>query len=415
MNRKENEKLIMLLPAAILFALMYRIVMRELQNPLSDMNGHVYVYILGFLQDGFWEGFKEVPYLLWHLPVLAMYRFLHIPLENGAGLVSGFFASFGYLVTYDLIRRFSEKKGLGIGPLTAAAVSFGFSVAQGIYVDFWDAGERFNGIFSMNPLHNPTHMAVRPFALLCFALVADLWAVTEEGKEGTFFPVERNVKKYRILLSVLLFFSAMAKPVFAEMFVPAVAFTMLARWIVKCIRKEDGKAYFGECLRMLLSAVPALLYILLQFLAYFAWGGSYGSDGGFTVTRWMEVWSLFSDNILLSVLCGMAFPIFMCVLSGRWFVKNAMGRLALTGYGIGLLEAALLGESGVKLSHGDFLWPMMCGMLLWWLVALLRLLELESAERENAGSLRSVLLSGAWLLFLAHVIFGVIYLRSLMG
>jgi hypothetical protein len=382
MNRKENEKLIMLLPAAVLFALMYRIVMQELINPLSDMNGHVYVYILGFLQDGFWSGFKEVPYLLWHLPVLVMYRFLHIPLENGAGLVSGFFAAFGYLVTYDLIRRFSEKKGLEIGPLTNAAVSFGFSVVQGIYVDFWDAGERFNGIFSMNPLHNPTHMAVRPFAMLCFALVADLWTV-EKGGEGSFFAVERDPKKYKWLLMLYLFLSAMAKPVFAEMFVPAVAFTMLVRWICKMVRKEDAKAYFGECLQMLLCAVPALLYILLQFLAYFAWGGSYGSDGGFTLTHWMEVWSLFSENVLLSILCGMAFPIWILVISGKSFLREEMGRLALIGYGIGLLEAALLGESGVKLSHGDFLWPMMCGMLLWWLAALLQLLRLEKSSEKS--------------------------------
>ncbi|MCR4896638.1 MAG: hypothetical protein K5891_07695 [Lachnospiraceae bacterium] len=436
MNRKKYENFTMLLPAAVLFALLYRTVMQEIANPLSDVNGHVYVYILGFLQDGFLSGWKEVPYCMWHLPVLFLYKVCGVPLANGAGLVSGFFAALGYLVTYDLIRRYAERRNLGVSPLMSALISFSFSLVQGIYVDFWDAGERFSGIFSMNPLHNPTHMAVRPFAMLCFALVVDLWAVTEEGKEGLFFPVERDVKKYRILLTVMLFLSAMAKPVFAEMFVPAVAFTMLVRWIAKCTRKEEGKAYFAECLRMLLCAVPALVYILLQFLAYFMWGGSYGSDGGFTVTSWMEVWSLFSDNVLLSILCGMAFPIYILLLSGKWFLENAMGRLALVGYGIGLLEAALLGEGGVKLSHGDFLWPMMCGMLLWWLAALLRLLELEGlqgatavtapkaadettpardARAGAAPNLRNALLCGAWLLFLAHVIFGFLYLRTLMG
>ena len=414
MNETKKTSPLILVPAALLFYLVYASVMKEIKNPLSDVNGHVCVYLITFLQDGFFAGWKEVPYCMWHLPVLFLYRVLNVPLEAGAALTSGFFAAFGYLVTYWMIRRYADSRAPEVSDFAASILALGFSLAQGLYFYWLDAGERFTGIFSMNPLHNPTHMAVRPFALLCFALVVDLWGAQEdETYLGIFFPVELSRKKYNLLLAVFLFLSAMAKPVFAEMFIPAVALLMLIRLIRLAFRRDGSAApYFRECLTMLLCAVPALVYILFQFLAYFFWGGSYASDGSFAVTRWMEVWHLFSDNVLLSILCGMAFPIYMIVIDASFFIRHRIGRLSLAGYGIGLLEAACLGESGVKLSHGDFLWPMMCGMLLLFMSATLHALQLEHSPVIGKG--RRALVWVGWTLLLAHVFCGITYLYTLL-
>ncbi|MCD7863174.1 MAG: hypothetical protein LUG61_06605 [Lachnospiraceae bacterium] len=363
----------------ILSWLVYACVKGEINTSLSDYRGHLYIYLSMFDQGTLLEGWMAVPYCLWHVCVLLLKFLLRLPLDEAAAFVSCGFHLFSYLVKYWMILCYLRANKCKANTTTAAVIAFGLSVVQGLYPDWVGVSGPYLGIFSMNPLHNPTQTTVNGFALLCFALVLDIWGFQKnEHYEGIFFPVQKNPKKYNILLVLFLFLSAAAKPTFAEMFIPAVALIMLFEWIRRIISK-DGSAspYFRHCLNMLLCAVPTLLYILLQFLAYFIWGGSYSSDGGFAVTKWLEVWSLYSDNIILSVALGMAFPFFLILIDSRFFVRTDMGRLSLAGYAIGFLEAALLGESGSKLSHADFLWPMMCGMLLVWVTATLRFLILN--------------------------------------
>lgn len=130
------------------------------------------------------------------------------------------------------------------------------------------------------------------------------------------------------------------------------------------------------------------------------------------ITRWMEVWSIFSENIILSIALGMAFPLYVMLIDIRYFLRQDMGRLALTGYVIGILEAALLGEGGSKLSHADFIWPMMCGMLLVWMTAILRLLDLEETQTGTKG--KRLLVGLGWMLFSLHILFGILYLKDMI-
>lgn len=414
MERNKRNDLVVIFLGVILSWLTYLVVMSELPKTLADYNGHTYVYLPMFKKSTWFEGWKTVPYCMWHMSVLGVNRLLHVPLEASAAYVTGFFQLFAYFVMYWMLRRYTAAAGKGLEGARAAGIAFGLSAVQGLYFYWLDAGDRFLGMYSMNPIHNPTHMTVRPFALLCFCLVCDIWGKQkQEGYRGIFFRVERGLRKYYIYLAVLLFLSSMAKPVFAEMFIPAVGLLMLAEWLGR-LRKKDGsaKVYFRQCLTMLLCAAPSLAYILLQFLAYFFWGGSYGADGSFMITKWLEVWSMYSENIILSVGLGMAFPLFLVLTDGRFFLREDMGRLALAGYGAGFLEAACLGEGGGKLSHGDFIWPMMCGMLLMWMTAVLRLLVLEQTQTDTRG--KRLLTDLAWGIFCLHVLCGLLYLKEMI-
>lgn len=413
-QKNKRDDFIVILGGIALAYFVYLAVLQELPKTLSDHNGHTYVYLPMFKWDSWVEGWKTVPYCMWHLGVLGLNRFLRIPLEVSAAYVSSFFHMFTYFVMYWMIRRYVKAKGGTVSSAKAAAIAFGLSVAQSLYFYWLDAGGRFLGTFSMNPIHNPSHMSVRPFVLLSFCLVCDIWgSQKDESYKGIFFPVEKGLRKHYVYLAIVMFLSSMAKPVFAEMFIPAVGVLMLAEWIGR-IRRKDGSSgpYFRECLKMLLCAAPSLAYILLQFLAYFFWGGSYGADGSFTVTKWMEVWNMYSENVILSIALGMAFPLFLVLVNGSFFARDDMGRLALTGYAIGILEAALLGEGGVKLSHADFIWPMMCGMMLMWMTAMLRLLVLEGTQTDTRG--RRIFVNLAWGLFCIHVVCGLLYLREMI-
>lgn len=410
-NKKEDGFVIVL--GIVLAYFLYSVVMNQLPDIMTDFNGHTYVFLSLFAQGSWLEGWKEVPYCMWHLCVLAMKQILRVPLEVSAAYVSCFFYLLAYWLMYWMLQKYMAAKGETLSSVKAGSIAFGLSVVQALYFFWLDAGDRFLGTFSINPLFNPTQLCVRPFVLLCFCLVCDIWGrQKDENYRGIFFRVENGLKKYYIYLAVVLLLSTMAKPVFAEMFIPAVGVMMLVEWIVRLLQK-DGSAgrYFKQCLTMLLCSVPSLTYILAQFLAFF--GGSERESSSLIFTKWMEVWGMYSENIVLSIIVGMAFPLFMILIDGRFFAKNDMGRLALTGYAVGLLESAILGEGGERLSHGNFLWPMMCGMQLVWVVSALRLMELERNQADTKT--KRFLLDLAWVLFCLHVLCGLLYIKEIIG
>lgn len=414
MERKKSEDLVIISLGMAMSYFIYLAVMRELPQPYADYNGHTYVYLSVFTGESWLKGWRTIPYCMWHMCVLALNLLLHVPLEASAAYVSCFFQVFTYFIIYWMIRKYTKAQGSMMGSSGAAAIAAGLSIVQALYFEWLDAGGRFLGTFSINPIHNPTQMAVRPFILLSFALVIDIWGVQrDKGYKGIFFQVENGLKRYYLYLAVVLLLSSMAKPVFAAMFIPAVGLLMLWEWFCSILRKDgSAAAYFKKCLLMLLCAAPTVLYILLQFLSYYIWGETYASSS-FILTKWMEVWNMFSENVILSIALGMAFPLFMILIDGRFFIKGDMGRLALAGYFIGVLEAAVMGEGGGKMGQGDYIWPMTCGMLLLWITALLRLVALAGTQTDT--KLKRLLVAFAWFLFCAHVLCGALLLREMIG
>lgn len=412
MNKDKSDLLVICLFGTLLAYLTYAYVLASFCG-LSDYSGHTYVFIPLFTKENWIEGWMATPHCLWHLTLIFFHYLFLIPIENAAAYATCVYVLFTYFTMYWILRRITEAAGCKDSSGRTSLLSFCMCIIQGLYFPWLDAGGRYLGMYSMNPIHNPTYMCMKGFSLICFCLVCDIWGKQkDENYRGIFFRVENGLKRYYIYLTVMLFISVLAKPTFAEMFIPAVAFLMLGELIRRLVKK-DGSApvYFRHCLITLCCAVPALLYILLQVLAYFIWGGSYGGNGeSMIITKWFEVWHMYSQNVGLSIGLGMAFPLFMLLINGKYFIKSDMGRLALVGYFISLLEAALLGESGLKLEHGNFLWPMMSGMLFMFLVSAMRLLVLERQQADT--KVRKILIAAAWLLFCLHVICGVLYFQE---
>lgn len=115
MERNKRDDLLVIFLGIILAYLMYLIVLSELSRTLSDYNGHTYIYLPLFKRDSWIEGWKAVPYCMWHLSVLGLNRLLHIPLETSAAYVSSLSQLFAYFVIYWMLRRFTEAKGVALG------------------------------------------------------------------------------------------------------------------------------------------------------------------------------------------------------------------------------------------------------------------------------------------------------------
>lgn len=412
-EQNKKDGFFVILFAVLLSYLTYIYVLHVLGGIWQDYNGHTYVYVPMFTGGTWVEGWKTVSYCLWHMTVLLLNKALRLPLDVSAAYAACLYSVFAYFILYWMIQKVTAAAGRREDCLKASLIAFGMCAAQSLYCFWLDAGGRFLGLYSMNPIHNPTQMCVKGFSLICLCLVWDIWQKQkDENYHGLFFKVENGLKRYYIYLSVMLFLSVLAKPTFAEMFIPAVALVMLGEWIARIVKKDGSAApYFRQCLSMLLCSLPALAYMVLQFTLYFILGGSYGSEGGLVITKFLEVWGMYSENVGLSVLLGMAFPLFIVLINVRYFLKDDLGRLALACYGVGFLEAALLGESTV-LSFGDFIWPLMSAMLVMWVVSVLRLLVLERTQADTG--LRRNLLNIAWSLFFLHVLCGYLYFKDMM-
>lgn len=385
-------------------------VQEELKNVTGDYAGHLYEYLPLLSGESFLKGWMAVPYCMWHLLVKLVYATPAIPLEAAAGYVSAAFAGFSFYVTYYFLSRIAKSENLEANAVKISLLTFALSIVEPVCVYWFSAQNQYLGQFSINPMHNPTHMCVKPFCILAMMLVYDLWEkIDDDEYKGVFFDVSEGTKKAFIGLSVVLLLSTFAKPTFAEMFIPTVAFMMLFLWIKKLVSKDgSAKEYFGNCLYMLYAALPALLFILIQALAYFAWGGSYGVESTkVEITSFLEVWKMFSDNIIASVFMGIGFPLIMLLVDGYFFKTNRLGQMSVWGYVIGFIEAALLGEA-TKLGHGDFLWPLMSGMTLIWYVCVARLMVVD--EREAAAKWINVLRQVAWCVFSLFVLFGALYI-----
>lgn len=408
-TEQKREDFIVIALGVLLSYIAYLFIMKQIDLSLGDYGAHIYSILSLFTKDTWLQGWKAAPYCMWHLCVLFLNHMLHIPLEASAAYAGSFFYLVSYFILYWMIRRYLAARKISVSVPTASLISFGLSIAQSLYFYWLDTGDRYLGTFSMTPLHSPSQTCVRPFMLLCFCMVCDIWGKQkDDGYQGVFFHVEKGLKKYYIHLAILLFLSSLAKPVFAEMFIPSVGLVMLIEWLLR-IRQKDGSAqpYFTHCLTTLLCAVPTLLSILVQSLAFFV-SAEPEFNRGVIITKWMEVWNMFSENILLSIALGMAFPLFIVLIDSRFFMKEDIGKLALAGYIVGLLEAAVLGEDGYRLIDANFIWPMMCGMLLLWVTSMLRFLTL--AKTQNSTKTQRLLTDFAWFLFILHVICGVAFL-----
>lgn len=407
MKKSKSTNLCSILLCILLCYLTYGAINHALTDKLSDYTGHLNFYLSFFTSDSFIDSWKSMPYFMWHLVLYILNQIFLIPLEAATIYSSLIFTILSFYILYWMIIQYCKAKEYILSNEKAAFISFGLSTLQTISVYWIDTDD-----FSMNPIHNPTQMCVRPFALLCFCLVYDIWNKQDNANyNGTFFNTTKGLKRPYIYLAILLFISTFAKPTFAEMFIPAVAFIMLIEWIKRLIRKDgSGKLYFKHCLNMLYCAIPSLLFILLQIFGYIILGGKTGEEKGFIITKWLEVWSMFTENVTLSILLSTAFPLFILLIDVRFFLKDHLGKLALVSYIVSFFEAALLGEGGERLTHGNFLWPLMSAILLAFTASTLHLLDLENSKKET--KLTHILTYIAWFMFCLHVLCGLIFFKN---
>ena len=370
---------------------------------LNDLKEHTYMATQFYLDPkSLWNAWLQTPYFLWFITVKALTKIPGMTAEFAAANACAFYALLCYVVTVFLGHRLSTYYLKAKDHLVACSfLAFALSFAWPLYVPFLFPNQ-YLGQFALNPFHNATHMSVKWVGMLCVAMAVDLFR-TEYGKEAIFFKSGFFGKAKYILFSVLLLVSVCFKPTFAFMFLPAGIVFLITELIRLKLAGKEGFKTIGKLFgKLLLACLPAVAYIILEYVAFYLWGDNNG-DSRVALAAPFTAWGLFSNNIFLSVVVAMAFPLWMVISDPKYFLQSLEGKLALICYIVGFAEFTFFVETDYRLSHLNFAWEYMAGMLVFYVFAGAWLL-VRTFKGEGKFSKIRVLIG--WGLLFAHMFAG---------
>lgn len=392
--------------AVILFAVIYKYTLNQLNSEsLNDLKEHT-KWAESIYLDRLWTVWNKIPYLFWHLCVKGCIKFFKMPTDAAAACTQGFFAGFSCLVNFYLLDRTAKKlTGKDVG-VAAALTSGVLGVVMALYVPWYNPYQH-EGQFSINPIFNPTHLAVKPFGIICFMLAVDL-ILMYKGEKQIYFEKIQKSRWLFILFAANLLLSVFTKPTFMFMLLPAGAVYLLIDLGIALVRKDGSwKKVWGFMWRIACASVPAVLYLLLEYAMFYLWGGT-SADASVAIYPFLTAWHLYSPDVPRSLRLAMAFPAWMVITNLKYYFKSVEGRLALIGYAVGTMEFSFLVETGFRLSHLNFSWEMMSGMLLLWIISAAKLIGLTAEPAEHKGNAIVVLVG--WILLFVHFFSGLYYI-----
>lgn len=248
---------------------------------------------------------------------------------------------------------------------------------------------RCMGILTPNPYWNATYLAVRPLTIATFFLGIDLLAEYEtvlSWKKVTAF-------------GVLVFLCTFTKPSFTFILVPTGAIILLYRLL-----KNKGKIWKNTLL-FCLSLLPTGVLLLYQFSNVFTGTNSHAEETGIGFELF-KAWHVYSNNIPLSLVMALAFPIAVLVLNMRQMKNDGGVRLAWQLWLTGFLTFLICYEKGFRFSHMNFSWGYMHGLFFVFMVSILQMIR----NLMRKGTLSKRLMSVPEIvLFAYHLICGIVF------
>ncbi len=250
--------------------------------------------------------------------------------------------------------------------------------------------ERYVGVFTPNPYHNATYLAVRPFAIICFFKFVDLLGSYEKNFSW----------KKGIAFSILLLLTTMTKPTFTLLLVSTAGLIMLYRLIRSRFANLKSTIFLGICF------IPTFCDLLYQFFGMFDNTGKEGSSMAF---GWLTAWKMCCGNIPLAICLAWAFPIVVFLIHHREIKENKAYRFSLQLAVISLIMVMVLYETGKRSMHMNFSWIYMHGMFFAFVMSAIVMLK-STLQKDK----KWYLLGLEWLFYFWHLGCGLLYFRQLL-
>ena len=290
--------------------------------------------------------------------------------------------------------------------LGAALAATALSFASAIYVPWFNA-KPYLGQGSPNPWHNPTTLIVRPIGLLIVMIVMGECLRVQRGG----FRKKNGLRVWKgVLIAVLLLLSNLSKPSFVQIFYPAI-FLLMFLWLFVYRGRN-----FPLGMQLLVCCLPSCALMGAQFFSAFYSGSN--SDAAGVVFAPFKVAGLYTDNIAVSTLLVIAFPLLTCLFSIFRRTFGWTDFFAWLMLLVGMAEKFLLAESGSRMTHGNFNWGYILGLYFIWFSGIRLFTLWGHSLNEGAGgakkavSIMTFSLCGAVLGL--HLLSGIYYLYYLI-
>ena len=191
----------------------------------------------------------------------------------------------------------------------------------------------YNGSIISQPWHNITYSAMRPFAVLTMLFFAYLHRIYQEEK--------RIDWKYWILTCLCLVFSAMIKPNFLMGFAPGLLVLLLIDFFGK--RNTFKNEFLLGCV-----VLPAIAILPIQA------GLLFDNENGLVFGPSIFFFSEGIVTLIMKFVTALVFPVMVYVYN-RHRLNQGAG-VAAWGFVFAVLQAMFIMESGMRQTHGNFLW-----------------------------------------------------------
>ncbi len=277
------------------------------------------------------------------------------------------------------------RMGSSLLVFSLLVVSMLFPLEGGAFVGMQG---RYKGVFSPNPHHNATYLAARPFAVVCFFQFAELLNEYEEKFHW----------KKSVLFGAFLLLATLTKPSFTLVLVATAGLIMLFRLFKSRFSNFKNTVLLGLCF------IPTFCALLYQF------GGVFVSDSGAEAGLgfgWLTAWSYHCSNIPGAILAAFAFPAVALLNHFKDLKKNSMYRFALQFALMSLAMVTILYEKGFRVGDMNFSWGYMYGMFFAFVGSGILMVKNTIAQEK-----KSYLLATEWLLYLLHLLCGLLYLKN---
>lgn len=307
---------------------------------------------------------NKTSYPAWHVLTGVLYKFIGLNENEAAATSTAIFNCFAYWcvncvwIFYGRIRNTKPKCNVYFW-------SFLLMVMGPMYVPrytrFYYLGQGSGNIW-----HNPTNIAVKGIAILAFMLVA--------------FLVEKvnNSLKLYFVLSILLIISALEKPSFLQGIIPGLGLYMTIRFLLVEGGRREAVAQYKNYIKIILSFVPAVVILILQFYVSF-FGGEQSEGIGIAYGYVLHNYSL---NLFYSFVLAFAFPIVVLIIDFRDMMKDCFFQLACCYEFSAWAESAFIYEKGARTAHGNWLWASYLSMFIVWMISLIKFCSYISKEAD---------------------------------
>jgi hypothetical protein len=294
------------------------------QHLASDFDAHVQFTANG-LRTGLFPG-NLLFYLLnaFFAGFSADWWWLKLSLDFVVGLAVGAKA----LLTARFLN--TEFQGALGAPRTAVVASMGAAVLALVFC--LPSQNHYLGAIPPNVWHNTTTIVLMPFAVGLF------WTSLLFLRTG-----ETRYLWYSVPLAAL---NVAAKPSFILCFLPVFPVVALIRF-----------GWNSTSRRALWLTAAAAAFLAAQYVYIYAAPPSGGTGAPSSVAiDPLRVWEIYTSQIPRALIASYLFPIAALVLGGATIRHNRGVQYALALAGVGLIEYALLAETGARLPDGNFTW-----------------------------------------------------------